>query len=123
MRLTISFKTFFPFTDAFAFAFAFAFPFTDRLKSFELSKHIRTRKRWNLVYFMDNFAFCEVLLVFPIRMVWREELSMQVKGNILATLLQPNENQGLHAHWARHLSTCTPSAEQGIARKVMHAIL
>ena len=83
VRLTISFKIFFPFT----FAFAFAFPFTGRLKSFQLSKHIRTRKRWNLVYFMDNFAFCEVLLVFPIRMVWREELSMQVKGNILATLL------------------------------------
>jgi hypothetical protein len=49
------------------------------------------RKHWNLVYFMDNQAFCEVLLVFPIWMVWREELSMQVKGYILATLLQPNK--------------------------------
>jgi hypothetical protein len=39
---------------------------------------------------MDNPAFREVL-VFPVWMVWREKLSMQVKGNILATLIQPNQ--------------------------------
>src|SRR3989337_2888958 len=56
VRLTISFKTFgffiaFPFALALAFVFAFA---CGRLKSFQLSKHIRTRKRWNLIYFMDD---------------------------------------------------------------------
>ena len=60
---------------------------------------------------MNNPAFREVLLVFPVWMVWREELSMQVKGYILATLTQPNHSQSLHAHWAWHLPTCTPSAE------------
>ena len=39
------------------------------------------------------------------------ELSMQVKGNIFATRLQPNEKKGLDAHWASHLPTCTPSVE------------
>ena len=60
---------------------------------------------------MDSYAFPEVLFVASEWVAFRKELSVLVKGRILATILQPNENQSLDAHWAWHLPMCTPATE------------
>ena|SRR5438128_683634 len=44
-------------------------------------------------FIMDSYAFPEVLFVVSEWVAFRKELSVLVKGGILVTLLQPNENQ------------------------------
>jgi hypothetical protein len=56
-------------------------------------------------------------------MVKREELSMLVERQKLATLLQPNELQSCLAYRAWELPVDTPGAEYPIHQEVLHGIL
>jgi hypothetical protein len=52
-------------------------------------------------------------------MLKREELSMFIERRILATLLQPNEQQSCLAYWAWELPVNTPGAEYPIGQEVV----